>query len=236
MGSRMMHYALGKTLADRLCTEDKEGFILGSILPDALPPDKKHDCNCHYITLFDDGRYKWFDSLQFYNEYEKEIKSDAIYLGYYFHLISDNVFRQIFYIDLGLIKRRGEKSLFQEFYRDYNILNRHIADFYHTEKDITVPDRLRDTALFKRFGFEPEVLIKDIYSDIDSHYEGDTMHFDMDIVRRFVDESSALCIKELEAVKNGAHAYDRYMMAIENHYSDKKTGETPDEKSNTVRP
>ena len=222
MGSRMMHYALGKVLADRLCTEDKEGFILGSILPDALAPDKKRDSNSHYITVFDDGGYKWFDSLQFYSEYENEIKSDAIYLGYYFHLISDNIFRKIFYIDLGLIKRRGEKSLFQEFYRDYNILNRQIAGFYRLEKELRVPERLRDTALFKRYGFEPEALINDIYGDIDSHYEGEPMHFDMDIVRRFVDESSELCLKELEAMKNGEHVYDKYEMAIENHYSDKK--------------
>lgn len=222
MGSRMMHYALGKVLADRLCTEDRESFILGCILPDALPPDKKRDINSHYITVFDDGGYKWFDSLQFYSEFEDEIKSDPIYLGYYFHLISDNVFRQIFYIDLGLIKRRGEKSLFQEFYRDYNILNRRIADFYHLGKDLAVPERLKDTALFKRFGFEPGTLINDIYGDIDSHYEGEPMHFDMDIVRRFVDESTELCMKELEAMKNGEHVYDKYMMAIENHYSDKK--------------
>ena len=222
MGSRMMHYALGKVLAERLCPEDREGFMLGCILPDALPPDKKHDCNCHYITVFDDGSYKWFDSLAFYDEYEDEIKHDAIYLGYYFHLISDNVFRQIFYIELGLIKRRGEKSLFKEFYRDYNILNRSIADCYQLGKDLTVPQRLRDTALYKRYGFEPEALINDIYGDIDSHFEGETMHFDMDIVRRFVDRSAELCLKELAAIKEGRHVYNKYDMAIENHYSDKK--------------
>ena len=223
MGSRMMHYALGKVLADRLAPKDREGFILGCILPDALPPDKKHDCNCHYITLFDDDGYKWFDSIRFFDEYTDEIKTDSIYLGYYFHLISDNVFRQIFYIDLGLIKRRGEKSLFQEFYRDYNILNRQIAGFYRLGKELRGPERLRDTALFQRYGFEPEALINDIYGDIDSHYEGEPMHFDMDIVRRFVDRSADLCMKELEAILNGrGHVYDKYEMAIENHYSDKK--------------
>ena len=215
----MMHYALGKVLADRLCPRDREGFMLGCILPDALPPDKKHDCNCHYIALFDDGRYKWFDSLAFYDEYEYEIKHDPIYLGYYFHLISDNVFRQIFYIELGLISRRGERSLFREFYRDYNILNRQIADFYQLDKGLSVPARLKDTALYKRYGFEPEALIKDICDDIDSRYEGETMHFDMDIVKRFVDRSAEICIKELAAIKEGRHVYDRYEMAIENHYS-----------------
>ena len=219
MGSRMMHYALGKVLADRLSPEDREGFMMGCILPDALPPDKKHDCNCHYITLFDDGAYKWFDSLAFYDEYEHEIKHDAIYLGYYFHLISDNVFRQIFYIELGLISRRGEKSLFREFYRDYNILNRQIADYYQLDKGLKVPERLRDTALYRKFSFEPEALIKDICGDIDSHYEGETMHFDMDIVRRFVDRSADICLRELAAVKEGRHVYDRYEMAIENRYS-----------------
>ena len=223
MGSRMMHYALGKVLADRLAPKDREGFILGCILPDALPPDKKHDCNCHYITLFDDDGYKWFDSIRFFDEYTDEIKTDSIYLGYYFHLISDNVFRQIFYIELGLISRRGEKSLFKEFYQDYNILNRQIAGYYRLGKDLTVPDRLKDTELYKRYGFEPDILIADIYSDLDTHYEGELMHFDMDIVRRFVDRSADLCMKELEAILNGrGHVYDKYEMAIENHYSDKK--------------
>lgn len=223
MGSRLMHLALGKTLADRLDIKDRDGLIIGSILPDALPPDKKHDCNCHYITLFDDDGYKWFDSIRFFDEYTDEIKTDAIYLGYYFHLISDNIFRQTFYIDMGLITRRGEKSLFEEFYNDYNLLNPQITAGFGLEKNIAVPERLFDTKLYKDYGFEPENLINDLYADMDMHIEGTLRHFSMDIVRGFVDRSADLCIRELEALTNGrGHVYDKYEMAIENHYSDKK--------------
>lgn len=223
MGSRLMHLALGKTLADRLDIKDRDGLIIGSILPDALPAKVKQERNSHFITVFDDEKYKWFDSLAFYEKYADELKTDAIYLGYYFHLISDNIFRQTFYIDMGLITRRGEKSLFEEFYNDYNLLNPQITAGFGLEKNIAVPERLFDTKLYKDYGFEPENLINDLYADMDMHIEGTLRHFSMDIVRGFVDRSADLCIRELEALTNGrGHVYDKYEMAIENHYSDKK--------------
>ena len=223
MGSRLMHLALGKTLADRLDIEDRDGLIIGSILPDALPSKVKQERNSHFITVFDEGRYKWFDSLAFYDRYADELRTDAIYLGYYFHLISDNIFRQTFYIDMGLITRRGEKSLFEEFYNDYNLLNPQITAGFGLKKNIPVPERLRKTRLYKDYGFEPENLISDLYADMDMHIEGTLRHFSMDIVRGFVERSADLCIRELEAIESGrGHIYDRYEMAIENHYSDKK--------------
>ena len=223
MGSRLMHLALGKTLADRLDIKDRDGLIIGSILPDALPAKVKQERNSHFITIFDDGKYKWFDSLAFYEKYADEVLNDAVYLGYYFHLISDNIFRQTFYIDMGLITRRGEKSLFEEFYNDYNLLNPQITAGFGLEKNIAVPERLFETKLYKDYGFEPENLINDLYADMDMHIEGELKHFSMDIVRGFVDMSADLCMKELEAILNGrGHVYDKYEMAIENHYSDKK--------------
>ena len=225
MGSRLMHLALGKTLADRLNTEDKDGFIIGSILPDALPAKEKRERNSHFITVFDDGAYKWFDSIAFYDRYTDELRKDPIYLGYYFHLMADNVFRQTFYIDMGLISRRGEKSLFEEFYNDYNLLNPLITAGYALEKNIAVPERLRETRLFKDYGFQPEQLINDLYADMDMHIEGTLRHFSMDIVNGFVEKSADLCMRELEALNGGrGHVYDRYEMAIENHYSNKSEG------------
>ena len=116
-----MHLALGKTLAQRLGLSDR--FIVGSLLPDAVEGERKRQVNTHFIALFDEDKYKWFDSIAFYELYKNEIKADPLYLGYYFHLISDNVFRRIIYLDMGLISRRGDKRLFEEFYHDYNILN-----------------------------------------------------------------------------------------------------------------
>lgn len=219
MGSRLMHFALGKTLAERLGIDDKEGLIIGSILPDALPAKEKQERNSHFISVFDDGRYKWFDSLTFFEKYRQEVMEDPIYLGYYFHLISDNIFRQTFYIDMGLLSRRGEKSLFEEFYCDYNLLNPMITENFGLTRTLTVPERLRDTRLYRDFGFEPENLIADIYADMQMHIEGELMHFNMDIVRGFVEKSADVCMKEYAAIKEGRHVYTKYEMAIENHYS-----------------
>ena len=225
MGSRLMHLALGKTLADRLDIKDRDAFITGSILPDALPAKEKQAKNSHFITVFDEGRYKWFDSIAFYDRYTDEMRKDPIYLGYYFHLMADNVFRQTFYIDMGLLYRRGEKSLFEEFYNDYNLLNPLITAEYGLQKNICIPGGLYDTRLYRDFMFEPKQLIDDIYSDMDMHIEGELMHFSMDIVRSFVEKSADLCMRELDSLVNGrGHVYDRYEMAIENYYSQKTEG------------
>ena len=222
MGSRLMHYALGRVLADRLSVGDKNAFVIGSILPDALPAKEKKERNSHFIELFDDGRYKWFNSLAFFGRYSSEVLADPIYLGYYFHLIADNIFRRTFYIDMGLISRRGEKSLFEEFYRDYNILNPLITEDFGLTKTLTVPERLKDTRLYRDFAFSPEKLIEDIYADMDMHAEGELTHFNMEIVRGFVEKSTDVCMREFSAMAEGRHVYDKYQMAIENRYSGKR--------------
>lgn len=222
MGSRIMHFALGKVLAERLSVEDKNGFIIGSILPDALPPGVKQVRNSHFISVFDNGHYKWFDSLAFYDRYASEISSDTIYLGYYFHLIADNIYRQTVYNDMGLMSRRGEESLNSELYEDYYTLNRFIIAEYGLDKSITVPERLADTRLNKDFGFQLEQLLADICSDIDTPTEGVLHHFSMDIIRSFIEKSAEICERELAAIQCGKHVYDRYDMAIENHYSAKE--------------
>ena len=216
MGSRLMHLALGKTLAQKLGLSDR--FIVGSLLPDAVEGERKRQVNTHFIALFDDDKYKWFDSTAFYELYKDEIKADPLYLGYYFHLISDNVFRRIFYLDMGLISRRGDKRLFEEFYHDYNILNSMIEKEYSLDKAPQVLQEYSDIKINSIYHFDMDKLMRDIDIDLSSHYEGQLIHFDMDTVRCFVQRSCELCISELSAMAQGRHAYDRYDMAIENRY------------------
>ena len=164
----------------------------------------------------------------------------AVWQGVLCHLLGDKVFyhepycvdfvrvREDYLREAGAIEkwdedRWGSSRTSKVYYNDYNLLNPQITAGFGLKKNIPVPERLRKTRLYKDYGFEPENLISDLYADMDMHIEGTLRHFSIDIVRGFVERSADLCIRELEAIESGrGHIYDRYEMAIENHYSDKK--------------
>lgn len=93
MASRIIHLAIAKQLGSILPITDKNRFSVGSILPDAVLNADKRNVGSHFVEVFDEGRKKHYNFNAFYERYKDKIPSGELYLGYYFHLIEDGIFK-----------------------------------------------------------------------------------------------------------------------------------------------
>ena len=59
MASLMMHLAVGYRLAERYDVGDRQRFLFGSVIPDAVPKEQSH-----FFLFFDNGTRKTYDFNQ----------------------------------------------------------------------------------------------------------------------------------------------------------------------------
>ncbi|MBO6141668.1 MAG: hypothetical protein J6O40_07745 [Ruminococcus sp.] len=219
MASRVIHLAVAYELAARLDIKDKERFFFGHVLPDMimgeyeyrLPAKKK----THFYTLLENGR-KTYDFYRFYEDYRDKL-SDMLYLGYYVHLIEDNIFRQYLYYRVGLLKRRGERELLDELYRDYHLLNPLLCERFRITLP-TVPKGIEKEDIVRRFDFQINEWLDDMKGDLDERPEGELMHFTRELIDEFINECSDVIEKEINSLKENRHYLSINDYSIENYY------------------
>lgn len=219
MASRIIHLAVAHELAARLNIKDTERFFFGHVLPDMivgeyeyrLPAKKK----THFYTLLASGR-KTYDFYRFYDEYKDKL-DDMLYLGYYVHLIEDNIFRQYLYYRVGLLKRRGEPKLLDELYEDYRKLNPILIKRYNISLP-TVPKGVESESIYNRFNITPIEWLEDMKSDFNDRSDGELLHFTRELIDEFIGECVSVITKELEELKAGRHYLSIDDYSIENYY------------------
>ena len=222
MASRVIHLAVAHELVRRLGIDDTERFYFGHVLPDMILGEYEYRLKTkkatHFYTLLPNGR-KTYDFLRFYDEYRDKL-SDTLYLGYYVHLIEDNIFRQYLYYKVGLLYRRGQKELLDELYADYHLLNPLFRERY----DITppaVPEGIESEPVFKRFEFMMSDWLDDMKSDLTEHPDGELLHFTKELIFEFIDECADVITKEVKALGRGEHFLTLDDYSIENYNSTK---------------
>lgn len=219
MASRVIHLAIAAELADRLGVNDKERFFFGHVLPDMILgeyevrlPLKKES---HFYTLLPSGR-KTYDFYRFYEDYKDRLNDD-LYLGYYVHLIEDNIFRQYLYYRVGLLMRRGEKELLDELYKDYHLLNPLLRERYGIKLP-AVPKGLENEDIYKRFSFMVSEYLEEMNGDLTERPQGELRHFTEELIGEFISECADVIPKEMESLKNGEHYLSLDDYSIENYY------------------
>ena len=219
MASRVIHLAVAAELAGANDIGDTERFFFGHVLPDMvmgeyevrLPAKQK----THFYTLLQSGR-KTYDFYRFYEEYKDRL-DDMLYLGYYVHLIEDNIFRQYLYYRVGLLKRRGERELLDEIYEDYHLLNPILREKYGIKLP-AVPKGLEGEEIFKRFDFTVDEWLDDMKGDLTERPEGELKHFTQELIGEFIAECTDVITKELKANEQGRHYLTLDDYSIENYY------------------
>lgn len=217
MASRIMHLSIAYELAKILPIRDKNRFFIGHLLPDAVLSANKWEINTHFVEIFDKGKRKHFNFYEFFDRYKKEIVSDELYLGYYFHLIEDSIFRTILYNDLGLNSLRGDPVFLDELYRDYHILNGWAVEKYGLECNLYEPDRFKSEAINEIFTFEIEQFISDIKYDFNDKINEQPKHFKTKLAEKFIEKCVEVCLSEHREIINGNHfigAYEYYWKTL----------------------
>lgn len=125
MGSRIMHLIIANKIADSLAIKDKSSFLIGGIAPDAVPTK---DIS-HFFKGEVQNYTRYIDYHGFLHKYSSYKVSHYV-LGYFAHLIADDIWLQGF--NLAWLKNRMEadEGLYKRYHHDFRLLNGKLLEYY----------------------------------------------------------------------------------------------------------
>lgn len=203
MASSMMHLAIASQMKFYDDEEERNRFYLGTILPDAELNSHCGKANGHFRCYTQDRHRVMMDSRQFFKQYVNHIPSDGLYLGYYFHLIEDNIFRKLLYYELGLLQNRGDASFVNQLHRDYWILNHYIVDTYGLVNQLHISEQFEKEPIHKIGIFDANNFLNRMAQQFEDKVESNPVYFTETMVDRYINLCTSICSKEYEALIRG---------------------------------
>jgi len=201
MASRTMHLAIVKNLNDSNLINDIKRYEIGQILPDAITHGLSNHDGSHFKATVCNGKMKMIDFASFYNEFNYEILSDNLYLGYYFHLVQDGIYRKF-------LSRNHSYNIISQadievLHNDYRILNTYLISKYNIKNDFLFPDEFEKEKINSVYKFSLHKLLEDTKKDFLPYHNVKTKIFTGEMADEYVDICSELCNKELKSLKEG---------------------------------
>ena len=210
MASRILHLAVAEELMKHVRVKDQNRFRLGCILPDAYNPAVPK-ADSHLKVSVCGKSKKTYDLDRFLSLFEKEMKGDDLYKGYYLHLIQDLVFRELVYD-----KYKWNPTIpgnVQRLHNDYRLINSYAIKKYGIKNEIQLVEQLNKEKLYSLYPFEAEAFLIDMASDFQDAEEGESFFFTEAMADEFVSIATENCIKELQALERDGHYVDAYARA-----------------------
>jgi len=200
MASRIMHLAVSEKVAKHF-ELDLGRFNYGNLLPDAHESTREAKAVSHFRIrreAYENSKaldYQYFDFDRFLSKYKSKIHDD-LYLGYYCHLITDEIWIQDVYIKYMRDEHR-KKRIDQEenYYHDFAKLNQIIIEKYDLKMNVEMGSFQTDEI--------DEEKISDIMKGLEQDFKVDyddltLLLFDEGDIMNFVDETSSRIIMEIE--------------------------------------
>ena len=214
MAQRIVHYAFGALLAGGMEKTDRARFLLGSLLPDAYTEKDERDLT-HYTIR--EGNCVWFDFGAFAKEFPREVRVDPLYLGYYLHLVEDDLHRRLIH---GTYQNRFTPRSDDELrllYRDYHILNRRLTDRYGLKDELILPPDFVSLPLNARVPLDAGGMIAELRADLADTEPGDPVWITEEMMAAFIAESLPVLEKETAAALRGETTLSARDFAWERH-------------------
>lgn len=189
MGSRIMHAIIAYEVTKQIPTLNVNEFLLGSIAPDAI--------NDKELTHFFSGDALKFNKKVDYDLFWSEYgnKDSDYLLGYYCHLIADEMWMNGFFSPWlkKLIEVKPEKQ--QEYFDDFKLLN-HLLLLEFDDSISAINDLNLDFSLPELPNIELsslKTIIRSVQDDTKTNGIGDLSVFSYDqissYIKRVVDKS-----------------------------------------------
>lgn len=206
MGSRIMHLAIANELLTEYPDLDRNRFLFGTLLPDAAT-----EGNSHARIDVCDGGMRTYDLTGFRRQHAGRLNTDALYLGFYLHLIQDMVFRQFVY---GACRwDPAPPGNIERLHRDYAILNGHLIGKYRLSPDVAIQPGVEAEPLLRDCSYDPDALVRELKADFAQKESGALFFFRRDMADEYIAQSLPYCRREIAAVQTGSGFMDELSMA-----------------------
>lgn len=131
MGSRIMHLIIGNKIADFLSIEDKKSFLLGSVAPDAVFSYEEKNLSHFFIGDVQDYS-RSVNYSGFLHKYSSELenKNHHYIMGYYTHLIADDIWLRGFYLSWLKNRMDADEGIYKLYHNDFRLLNGKLLEYY----------------------------------------------------------------------------------------------------------
>jgi hypothetical protein len=125
-----MHLIIGNKIAESLSIEDKTSFLLGSIAPDAVFSYEEKN-QSHFFIGDVKEHTRRVDFEGFLDKYNVQVGNRNHYtLGYYTHLIADDIWLKGFYLSWLKNRMDADEGLYKLYHNDFRLLNRNLLEYY----------------------------------------------------------------------------------------------------------
>ena len=208
MASRMIHLAAGYCLAESIDPAQLQRFLLGSVMPDALPKTVSHR-----FRYFDGGRCKTYDLAGFRDRYRDRL-GDGLYLGYYMHLVEDIVFRDHLYHRVGYVPT--EEKLVQ-LHRDYTLLNPYLRERYGITEIPALPDDIADEPLVMGDIGAVGRFLEDMRRELTDDPQGEPVCYTKETAEQYIELAVGVCRNELAAFAGRGEHTDEHSFSWLRH-------------------
>ena len=197
MAQRTIHYVFGEMIAKEISLENKERFLLGSIMPDAIEGPDRDKSHFKVRTEF----HTCFDFEAFRARFLDKMLSDDLYMGYYMHLMEDAFYR-VYFQRYGFPMPSTPEEV-KRLHHDYHVLNAYVVEKYGIHNilnaDLISPDEpIRTIAKFRIPQFLDETA-----GDFTEQTTGKTVFLTKAMVDQFIETYVPLAVEEVKRLKSG---------------------------------
>ncbi|WP_059170486.1 zinc dependent phospholipase C family protein [Bacillus sp. FJAT-27445] len=136
MGSRIMHSIIGHKIAEILSIGDKTSFLLGSIAADAVFSFEDKNASHFFVGDVQDFSRR-VDYSGFLHKYRTHVEGKNEYiLGYYTHLIADDIWLRGFYLSWLKNRMDADEGLFKLYHNDFRLLNGKLLEHFGCKDEL----------------------------------------------------------------------------------------------------
>jgi hypothetical protein len=204
MASRMIHYTVANLVMDKIDFNNENQLLVGSLAPDMTSDeaDRNAKRRAHFYEILEKLGVKGYNWFTFYQKYLKQNVDDEFALGYFMHLICDNIWLTDIYAKYihSLDKEIRRENIIKG-YEDMRKCNYHIAKNYDINFDtkpldkfvIDEADILYQMSLLE--GLKQDFLPYGDNFDLEIH--------NWNAITDYISKCVDVCLKEVNLVKNG---------------------------------
>lgn len=201
MASRTIHLAICNEIKKKIQLKQEDRFTIGQLLPDAVKDknDKTRDIS-HYVVERLDG-LEGYQISRYWNQYKQQLYEDDLYIGYYIHLLQDDIWYEFGYEKWNLLKAKKEdKDFYKKIYMDYAMTNQYIIQKYKLTNNIKpITEKLPDI-----MEFDVENWLKELNKDFQKKFNTIITHYlKPENIDSYISECVNICIEEIQTIYSG---------------------------------
>ena len=196
MASSIIHLAITEGVAKELICKDIYRLRLGAILPDGTVHGNGH----LKIRICNETR-STYDLEGFRERFGERMKEDALYLGYYLHLVQDIFYRYYVYSEHHWDPL--PPGNIEKLYRDYGITNGFVAEKYGLNPEMIRQIDLTGEPLLSVAEYDVKELVERVKGHFVPVEDTGSFFFTREMAEEYIERAIVFCKEELRRLSEG---------------------------------